>query len=174
MQSKKVTIFGTSKAKSGEPMFELAFELGSELAGMGCTIVNGGYGGIMLASARGASEKGAETIGVTCQAFGRAGPNQYISKEIPTQNLDERLEKLIELGDAYVILPGGTGTLLELAMVWELKNKGFVNLSKPIILLGDFWNPLVNVIKADDLESGTCLQLVVSVSDIVKVLGRYF
>jgi predicted Rossmann-fold nucleotide-binding protein len=52
-----------------------------------------------------------------------------------------------------VVLPGGTGTLLELAKVWELKNKGFLEERKPIILAGAFWEPLVELIEADDPAS---------------------
>ena len=173
MNNKKVAVFGTSRARPGEPIYEMASEVGAVLADMGCTVVNGGYGGVMLASAKAAFEKGAQTIGVTCEAFGRAGPNRYISKEISTENLDQRLQKLIEMADAYVILPGGTGTLLELATVWELENKGFVNLRKPIILLGDFWKPLLHIIASDDTDSGRCLELVEDAGGIAKVLEKY-
>jgi predicted Rossmann-fold nucleotide-binding protein len=57
------------------------------------------------------------------------------------------------LGQAYVVLPGGTGTLLELAKVWELKNKGFLKTDKPIILLGEYWKPLVELVASDDPDS---------------------
>jgi len=65
----------------------------------------------------------------------------------------ERLDTLIKLGQAYVVLPGGTGTLLELAKIWELKNKGFLKTDKPIILLGGFWKPLVDLVAGDDPDS---------------------
>ncbi|MHC4104192.1 MAG: LOG family protein, partial [Planctomycetota bacterium] len=70
---------------------------------------------------------------------------------------DERLDKLIELGQAYVVLPGGTGTLLELAKVWELKNKGFLPPDKPIILVGRFWKPLVDLVATDDPDTARCI-----------------
>ncbi|MCK4294332.1 MAG: LOG family protein, partial [Planctomycetes bacterium] len=79
--------------------------------------------------------------------------NEYVSREIVTQSLDERLDTLIKLGAGYVVLPGGTGTLLELAKIWELKNKGFLEPSKPIILVGEFWKPLLEVVASDDAES---------------------
>jgi uncharacterized protein (TIGR00730 family) len=155
MTKKMVAIFGTGNAKSGDSIYRLAYKTGKLLAQAGFTIVNGGYGGTMLASAEGAVEAGGETIGVTCSAFGRGRANEYISREIVTNSLDERLSKLIELGQAYVVLPGGTGTLLELAMVWELKNKGFMHKSKPVILVGRFWKPLVNLIaKSEPASSG--------------------
>jgi predicted Rossmann-fold nucleotide-binding protein len=57
------------------------------------------------------------------------------------------------MGQAYIVLPGGTGTLLELAMVWELKNKRFLDQGRAIVLLGDFWQPLVDLIATDDPRS---------------------
>ncbi len=135
MNKKTITIFGTSKAGEGDFAYELAYETGKLLAQAGFTIANGGYGGTMLAAAKGASEVSGEVIGVTCTAFKNIRPNKYISSEVGTTSLDERLDKLIQLGQAYVVLPGGTGTLLELAKVWELKNKGYLKTDKPIILL---------------------------------------
>jgi hypothetical protein len=152
MAEKVITIFGTARAKPGDRIYKLAEQTGKLLAQAGLTIANGGYGGTMLAAAKGAAEAGGEVIGVTCSAFERTA-NKYISREIVTRLLDERLDTLIKLGQGYVVLPGGTGTLLELAMVWELKNKGFLETGKPVILIGEFWKPLVNLIESDDPDS---------------------
>jgi len=153
MSEKIITIFGTATAISGDPTYVVAYEIGKLLAETGFTIANGGYGGTMLASAKGASERGGKTIGVTCTAFGRGGANEYIQQEIVTATLDERLDTLIKLGQGYVILPGATGTLLELAKVWELKNKGFMPADKPIILVGTFWRGLADLIATVDSGS---------------------
>jgi uncharacterized protein (TIGR00730 family) len=153
MNNKTITIFGTANTKSGEAAYELAYKTGRLLAQSGFSIANGGYGGTMLAAAKGAAEAGGETIGVTCSAFEGSKANEYISREIITESLDERLDTLIKLGRGYVVLPGGTGTLLELAKVWELKNKGFIKEDKPIILVGGFWKPLVDLIESDDPKS---------------------
>ena len=153
-----ITLFGTANAKSGEPAYELAYETGKLLAQAGFTIVNGGYGGTMLAAAKGAASVGGKTIGITCTAFGRSGANRYIVEEIKTNSLEERLQTLVKLGQAYIVLPGSTGTLLELAMVWELKNKGFINKDKPIILVGGFWKPLVMLITGYEQNAALCLQ----------------
>src|SRR3990172_1663563 len=157
MDEKIVTVFGTGRAKAGDSVFELAYEVGGELARAGFTIANGGYGGTMLAGAKGAAEAGGEVIGVTCSAF-KGKANEYVSREIVTGSLNERLNTLVKLGRAYIVLPGGTGTLLELAMVWELKNKGFLDGEKPIILLGEFWKPLVDVVASDDFESSRSVE----------------
>lgn len=158
MSEKVVTIFGTGNAKPQEPTYKLAFETGSLLAQSGFTIANGGYGGSMLAAARGAAQAGGETIGVTCRKFA-AKPNKFIRREITTDSLEQRLDTLVKLGQAYVVLPGATGTLLELAMVWELKNKGFLKLEKPIILLGGFWKPLLEMIAAEEPKVRQCVRI---------------
>ena len=144
-----ISIFGTSRAKPSDENYELAYQIGFELAAAGLTIANGGYGGTMTASAKGASQAGGKIIGVTCSAFDSA-PNEYITRQITTKTLTERLDKLIELGDGYIILAGGTGTLLELAKVWELQNKGFISGAKPIIIMGDFWQGLLEAVAIDD------------------------
>jgi uncharacterized protein (TIGR00730 family) len=153
MVDKIITIFGTSRAAAGDAIFALAMETGRLLAQAGFIIANGGYGGTMLAAAKGAAEAGGEIIGVSCSVFKSRKANKYVTREIVTGSLDERLDMLIKLGRAYIVLPGGTGTLLELAKVWELKNKGFLKADKPIILLGGFWKPLVELIATDDADS---------------------
>ncbi len=126
----------------------------------------------MLASAHGANSRGGETVGVTCSKFGRSGANEYISKEIRTKSLQERLETLVNSADAYVVLPGGTGTLLELGHIWEFKNKHFLNESKPIIILGGFWKPLVEMITSIDSESADHVTLVQTAEEVVGILNK--
>ena len=159
MPEKIVTIFGTGRAGQGEAPCALAQETGRLLASAGFTIANGGYGGTMLAAAKGAAQAGGQVIGVTCSAFKSSKANEYVTRTIVTASLDERLDTLIQLGQAYIVLPGGTGTLLELAKVWELRNKGFLKADKPIILLGAFWKPLVDLVAADDPDSSAYVQL---------------
>lgn len=170
MDNKIVTIFGTSKAKEGDSVYELAYETGKLLAQAGFTIVNGGYGGTMLAAAKGALQAGGEVIGVTCSAFKRSKPNQYVTREVLTHSLDERLDTLIELGQAYIVLPGGTGTLLELAKVWELQNKGFVEKKKPIIIMGKFWNSLIDLLAIDDLKSVSYVTIIDEPKQAIELL----
>jgi len=138
-----VTIFGSSQAKEGEPEYGRARELGRQLAQAGYTVCNGGYGGTMEAAARGAKEVRGKTIGVTTEEFG--GPaNRWIDREIRVKKWSDRLFKLIELGDAYVVLDGGTGTLVELFVVWEMSNKKF--LSKPMVVFGSQIQALVQTV----------------------------
>ena len=169
---KIVSVFGTGRAKAGDENYKLAEQLGRLLAEAGFAIANGGYGGTMEAAAKGAREAGGEVIGVTCLAFGRGAANKYISREIVTKSLNERLDKLIELGGAYVVMAGGTGTLLELAMVWELKNKGFLEGWKPVILLGEYWKPLIELMAADDLGAQRHLFIADEPKDVVRFLKK--
>jgi len=98
MAEKVVTIFGTGRARSGDEAFTLAYKIGEVLAQAGFTIANGGYGGTMFAAAKGAAQAGGNVIGVTCSAFKSSKANAFVTREIVTQSLDERLEKLVELG----------------------------------------------------------------------------
>jgi uncharacterized protein (TIGR00730 family) len=170
MDEKTITIFGSGRAGPEEPAFKLAYKLGSLLAEAGFVIANGGYGGTMLAAAKGASEAGGKIIGVTCSAFGQTKSNEYTSQVVVTNSLDERLDALIDLGDAYVILPGSTGTLLELAKVWEFKNKGFLDNRKEVILLGNYWKVLVNLISGEDHGSEKFIQLFSEPEEVINFL----
>jgi uncharacterized protein (TIGR00730 family) len=173
MHTKIVTIFGTGGARPGDSTFTLAYEMGTLLARAGFAIANGGYGGTMLAAAKGAAEAGGEVIGVTCSAFKSSRANEHTTREIVTGSLDERLDTLIRLGQAYIVLPGGTGTLLELAKVWELKNKGFIEADKPIILIGGFWRPLVGMVATEDPDSGRHVRLVDEPRQAVEMIADY-
>jgi uncharacterized protein (TIGR00730 family) len=170
MSRKIITIFGTGKAEPGDSAYELAYETGKLLAQAGFTIANGGYGGTMTSGAKGAAEAGGEVIGVTCSAFKKSRPNEFITREIVTHSLPERLNKLTELGDGYIALPGGTGTLLELAQVWELKNKGFLNRQKPLIIIGEFWRPLLELIRTNEPDASQYVKQANTPSEAVLLL----
>ena len=166
-----IAVFGTGKAIAGDEVFRIAYEVGKELAQTGFVVANGGYGGTMLASAKGARQAGGEVIGVTCSAFRRNRANEYITKEITTDSLGQRLETLVQLGAGYVVFAGGTGTLLELAYVWEFKNKGFLPVGKPIIIVGEFWKPLMELIEGNEPECAGCVEVAESPRRVVEILG---
>jgi len=162
-QRKVVTVFGSSRPVEGDDEYRLAYELGRQLALCGFTVCNGGYAGIMEASARGAKEAGGNTLGVTFKnPFGRTA-NNWIDEELFQPTLVERMMKLVELGDAYVVLKGGTGTLLELAAVWEFINKRILQ-EKPIVIVGTFWNGVVDTLSTELLREG--------VGDCTKFIHR--
>lgn len=139
-----VAVFGSSDPTEGSDEYTLAMESGNILAKLGYTVVNGGYGGTMEASARGAKQADGKTIGVICRLW-KSQPNKYIDTTIQTHNLFGRIEKLIELGTGgFLVLPGATGTLAELALAWELMFKKLM-LCRPLVCLGEFWQPLIGI-----------------------------
>ena len=167
-----VTVFGSSQPKQSSPAYQTAYELGRAIGTAGWTLCNGGYGGTMEAAAKGAVEAGGHTIGVTCSTFRRNGANPYIKQEVPTFNLLTRLDTLVRLGKAYVALPGGTGTLLELALIWELLNKKILRRNAPIILLGDTWLPTVESVIREQPDA--CKpQVASSVALTVQILTEH-
>ncbi|MBA4312080.1 MAG: DNA-binding protein [Chlorobiaceae bacterium] len=147
-----VTIFGSSKPNSGEEDYQIAYQLGKKLAEEGYTICNGGYAGTMEASARGARDGGGKTIGVITEHFNRSA-NDYILETVRVKTLTDRLLKLIELGDAYIVLKGSTGTLVELSMAWEFMNKSVIK-EKPIIVYRDFWKPVIGTLTTELIHEG--------------------
>jgi uncharacterized protein (TIGR00730 family) len=168
-----VTVFGSARIPEGAPEYGTALQLGRALGAAGFSVCNGGYGGAMEAVSRGAKEAGAATIGVSFHSPGRT-PNRWIDRVVPTTHLSERLLKLVELGDAYVVLKGGTGTLLELACVWEFVNKGIIP-SKPIVLLGRFWEPVLRTLREEQQWEGlgdctTHLRIAETPDECVKML----
>ncbi len=144
-----VTVFGSSRPQRGNSEYKIAFEIGKLIAQSGYIVCNGGYGGTMEASAHGAKEAGGRTIGVVAEFFG-AEANPFIDRKFVMTTLMERLMKLIELGDAYVVLRGGTGTLVELAAVWEYIAKRVMK-EKPVVVVGDSWLKVIEAMR-EELE----------------------
>ncbi len=147
-----ITVFGSAQGAAGDEGYTEAQRLGSALARAGFSLCNGGYGGTMEASAKGASESGGMTIGITIGSLPLT-PNPWINKIVVKPNLVERLQTLVDTGDGYVVLRGGTGTLLELALVWELITKHLMQ-PKPVVCLGPFWEPVVGVMKEQLIGEG--------------------
>jgi len=143
-----VAVFGSNDVSDGQDAYQRAHEVGKTLVRLGYIVVNGGYGGTMEASAHGAKSLGGETLGVTCSVW-KSSPNPYLDREIRTNSLIERLDTLVKAGTAgYVVLPGATGTLVELACVWEMIAKGLIE-RRPIVCLGDFWAPVLELMGSE-------------------------
>lgn len=144
------SVFGSSRVRPGAAEYDEAWELGQELAARGIAVCSGGYRGVMEAVSRGASEAGGKTIGVTSSAF-RARANRWILEEVRVKSWQERLFELIRRGSGYVVCQGGTGTLAELAVAWEMLNKGMMR-EKPLVVLGPFWVPVLE--RVNEAETG--------------------
>jgi uncharacterized protein (TIGR00725 family) len=153
MKTQVVTIFGSARPKPGEPEYVLAYEVGAALAEAGFVICNGGYVGTMEASARGAKDAGGQTIGIITDEFPLRKANLWIDSVISVDTMIVRMLELVRRGDAYVVLKGGTGTLLELATVWEFMNKQLLQ-PRPTIVVGDFWKGVVETIREELTAEG--------------------
>jgi uncharacterized protein (TIGR00730 family) len=137
-----VAVFGASDPPSGSPAYEEARQVGRLLGEAGFPVINGGYGGVMEGSARGARDAGGSTIGVTVASFtDRAGANPFIDREFREGTLYDRTRRLIETAAAFVVLRGGSGTLAEVAFLWALCRAGLLG-PKPIVLVGPTWRAL--------------------------------
>src|SRR5208282_4498643 len=145
-----VTVFGSSRPREGHADYEEARLLGCALAERGFAVCTGGYGGVMEAVSRGAKEAGGKTYGVTAEFFSAAKVNSWIDREVRMKTWEERLFELIRLGDGFVACKGGTGTLVELAVVWEMLNKSVMT-GKPFAVLGDFWSPVLERVREVEL-----------------------
>ena len=146
-----VTVFGSSRPREGDADYEDARILGRSLAKHGFSVCSGGYAGVMEAVSRGAKEAGGKTVGVTADFFTNAKLNAWVDEEVRMKTWEERLFELIRRADAFVACKGGTGTLVELAVVWEMLNKKVMP-GKPFAVLGNFWEPVLDRVREVELR----------------------
>jgi uncharacterized protein (TIGR00725 family) len=144
-KSKVITVCGSSRPEEGHGDYGEASERGRALAAAGFAVCTGGYGGVMEAVSRGARESGGHVLAVTSSFF-RPRANRWVEKETRVPTWQERLFELVRLGDGYVACKGGTGTLVELAVVWEMLNKRAME-QRPFVVLGDFWQPILDRVR---------------------------
>ena len=104
----------------------------------------------MEAVSRGARESGGRVLAVTSSFF-QPRANRWVQEEMRVATWQERLFELVRLGDGYVACKGGTGTLVELAVVWEMLNKRAMD-ARPFVVLGDFWRPILERVR--EVERG--------------------
>ncbi len=137
----RITVFGGARPRPGDPAYEDAYRLGKLLGQVGYIVLTGGYIGTMEAVSRGAAEAGAHVIGITCEeieAWRQVRCNPYVMEEIRYPSLRERMFALIEGCDTALALPGGAGTLAEVAFTWNLLITGAIS-PRPLILIGEGW-----------------------------------
>src|SRR5579862_1383730 len=145
-----ITVFGSSRPEDGHADYLEALELGRSLAAAGFAVCTGGYGGVMEAVSRGARDSGGRVLAVTSSFF-RPRANRWVQEETRVATWQERLFELVRLGDGYVACKGGTGTLVELAVVWEMLNKGILA-GKPFVTLGEFWTPILDRVREVEMH----------------------
>jgi uncharacterized protein (TIGR00730 family) len=139
-----ISVFGGSAPKPNEPAYQEAYQLGQLIGEAGHAVLTGGYIGTMEAVSRGAAEAGGHVIGVTCdeiEVWRGVEPNPWIMEEIRFPSVRERLYKLIEGCDAAFALPGGVGTLAEIAVMWNQIQTHAIH-PRPLILIGEGWKDM--------------------------------
>ena len=171
---KIIAVFGSSGITQDSEAAKQAYHLGRRLAESGLGICNGGYMGVMEAVSRGAADAGGTIIGVTCSAFSRRSPNPYLTQEIPTSDLLERISTLLRLADAYIVLDGNIGTLAELFLAWNLRVTGG---SKPVLVVGENLRNALQALQSyteiDDSQLRS-LTFLPSVERVCEFLYRHF
>ncbi len=143
---KAVTVFGFANANVQDPLYQDAFDVSRMLAEHGVEVINGGGPGVMRAATEGAHAGGGVATVATfypkfIENFEGKDPQNKADKEIIEDNYVTRTMKLLELGNAYIVFNGGTGTLSEFGMAWGLAYLYFGH-HKPLILYGEFWHEI--------------------------------
>lgn len=144
---KTVTVFGASTPRPDSDAYRSAESVGRALGKAGFTVMTGGYFGTMEAVSKGAKAEGARVIGVTVKIFEgdgkRPGPNAFNDEVIQYDYLRDRLYHLVSRCDAAVALPGGIGTLSEVALTWSLLQVSEIK-HMPFVLVGEKWGKLLS------------------------------
>lgn len=146
-----ISVFGSASPQPGSAAYEDARQLGRLLAEAGFAVATGGYMGTMAAVSQGASEAGGHVIGVSAdqiEAYRPIGPNQWVAEEVRYPTLRERLFHLVDRNDGMMALPGGIGTLSEVALAWSWLQVGELS-PRPLVLLGPHWRQTIQSYAAD-------------------------
>src|SRR5438552_4362331 len=143
----RVTIFGSARAKPGTFVYDEVKRVAAALASMGCDIITGGGPGLMQAANEGAAEANApernRSIGIRVDLPFEQEANPFVEQAFTHRTFFTRLHHFVLVSDAFVVAPGGIGTVLELMMIWQLLQVRHVH-DTPLILIGKMWAALVD------------------------------
>lgn len=143
----RVTIFGSARARPGTFAYDEVKRVAAALAEMGCDIITGGGPGLMQAANEGASAVNApernRSVGIRVDLPFEQEVNPFVAQAFEHQTFFTRLHHFVLASDAFVVAPGGIGTVLELMMIWQLLQVRHVH-DTPLILVGKMWPPLVD------------------------------
>ena len=142
-----ISVFGSSAPAPDSEAYEEARLTGRLLAEAGFVVATGGYRGTMAAVSQGAAEAGGHVIGVTSGHMERYRPtpaNEWVAEEIRYETQRERLQHLVMNNDGLIALPGGIGTLSEVALAWSLLQTGEMS-PRPFALMGALWRETIKV-----------------------------
>jgi len=150
-----VTVFGSARFGEDHEHYQLAREVGSELAKAGFAVMTGGGPGIMEAANRGAKEAGGLSIGCNIQLPREQHPNPYMDRFIEFEHFFVRKVMLVKYSSAFVVLPGGFGTLDEAFEVMTLMQTDKLTDFPVIAMGGDYWSELAGFMGNTMLSEGT-------------------
>jgi uncharacterized protein (TIGR00730 family) len=166
----RVAIFGSARAQPGTFVYEEVKRAAAAFASMGCDIVTGGGPGLMQAANEGARVAGAPgSVGIRVELPFEQDVNPFVEQAFEHETFFTRLHHFVIASDAFVVVPGGIGTVLETLMIWQLLQVKHVD-NVPLILVGKMWRGLVEWAKVsmldprlalanpEDLHIPTCLE----------------
>jgi uncharacterized protein (TIGR00730 family) len=146
-QNYRVTIFGSARLEPGTPAYKGVKQLAAELTKMGCDIISGGGPGLMQAANEGALSIGPEarkrSVGIRIALPFEQEINPFVGQAYEHRTFFSRLHHFMIASDAFVVVPGGIGTLLEMSLVWQLLQVRKLY-NTPLILIGRMWTELVD------------------------------
>jgi uncharacterized protein (TIGR00730 family) len=153
----RVAIFGSARTESGVYPYDEVKRLSAELTALGCDIITGGGPGLMQAANEGALSVDTGTpgrsIGVRVELPFEQDVNPFVGEVYEHKDFFSRLHQFMIQSDAFVVVPGGIGTLLEMSMVWQLLQVRQLRRT-PFVLIGRMWPDLVNWARASMLRPG--------------------
>lgn len=148
---KKIAVYGSAMVSPNSDEYRAAYAVGAALAKADYAVMSGGYMGVMAGVSHGASDAGGHVIGVTTTRIEsiRHGlsANNWLNEKIHHDTMRDRLLHLVMHADGYVIMPGGLGTLTELALAWELLRVGDLP-PRPLVVYGAYWRDLLEPLKS--------------------------
>jgi uncharacterized protein (TIGR00730 family) len=177
---KNIAFFGDADISEADETYKAAFDVAELLAGEGYVIVDGGGPGVMEAATSGAEKANGETVSVTFDPANAPGfEGKYIGnvtdQEIVTTNYIERMFKLMERGDAFLIFKGGSGTISEFGTAWVLA-KLYYGHHKPFILYGDFWIEIIDAFKKNmyiDAKEMAVFEICRNPDEVLSAIKRF-
>ena len=140
----RVTVFGSARAKPGTFGYEQTKRLAAALAAMNCDIITGGGPGLMQAANEGAAASPVEvrSVGIRVDLPFEQDVNAFVTEAFEHRTFFTRLHQFVLTSDAFVVAPGGIGTVLETLMIWQLLQVGHLE-GTPLILVGRMWPGLI-------------------------------
>ena len=152
-----MAVFGSARPKQEHWAYEELKQLCRSLSEMGCDIITGGGPGLMQAANEGAREarstNGTQSIGIRVALPFEQNANPFVEQTFEHETFFTRLHQFVLMSDAYVVAPGGIGTVLEAMMIWQLLQVRHLN-DVPLVFAGPMWRGLVDWAKAQMLRPG--------------------